>query len=258
MSNRKQQFANEEIYHIVVRRIGDDLLFKNIDDYYRGIFSIYEFNNKKTVSISRRRRDIQSTKKFLKFQELQSVQGRTLNKSIQDRTLKLSDNRELLVEILTFCFMPNHIHLLVRQLKDGGISKFMQKLGTGYPGYFKRKYNLERRGHFFQERFVAVHIKTDEQLKAVFAYIHTNPLSLIEPKWKKGEIKNIKKAIKFLENYKWSSYLDYIGKKNFPSITERKFLLETMGEEQGCKDFINNWIRYKGEIKKFPELFLEE
>jgi putative transposase len=152
--------------------------------------------------------------------------------------------------------MPNHIHLLVRQIKEGGISKFMMKLGAGYGGYYNRKYG--RKGHLFQNRFSSVHIKDDDQLKIVFIYIHTNPLSLIEPGWKEIGIKNPERAIKFLEEeYRWSSYFDYIGKKNFPSMTNRDFLLEVMGGEDGCKDAIKNWVLYHKDLSDFNNLFLE-
>jgi putative transposase len=242
MPYRKQQFVNGEIYHIVARRIESNLLYKDNDDCYRGIFSIYEFNNNKPITIRECR--------------VARAQIKKVNKINKD-SIPLIDNRDILVEILAFCLMPNHIHLLLRQFRDNGISNFMQKFGAGYSAYFKNKYNLKQKGYFFQGRFVAVHIKTDEQLKTVFVYIHTNPVSLIEPKWKETGIKNPEKAIEFVKNYKWSSCSDYIGKKNFPSVTEREFILKIMGGSEGCKEFIEDWIRYKGEIKKFANLVLE-
>ena len=243
MPIRKEQLVNNEIYHIVIRGIADSLIFKNISDYYRGIFSIYEFNDIKPVEIRERRQD--------------RLRIKRMNKIYRSPPSAV-DIRDLLVEILAFCFMPNHIHLLLRQLKDGGITKFMSKLETGYAKYFRQKYGQISKGYFFQGRFVSVHIKTDEQLKIVFVYLHTNPTSIIEPKWKEIGIKDPKKVIKFLENdYRWSSYFDYLGKKNFPSVTEREFMLKVMGGEQGCKDFMENWIKYKGEIREFPELILD-
>jgi len=53
------------------------------------------------------------------------------------------------------------------------------------------------------------------------------------------------------------SYPDYIGKKNFPSVTNREFLLKVMGGEKGCREFVENWIKYKGEIKIFSSIALE-
>lgn len=237
MPYRSEQFVNNEIYHIVLRAIDDNLIFKDTNDYYRGIFSVYEFNDIKPVSIKKRRES------RIRFKE-----GR-------GRTSTFIDERDKLVEILCFCFMPNHIHLLLKQIKDDGVTEFMRKFGTGYGGYFNRKYN--RKGYVFQNRFKDVHIENDDQLRTVFTYIHTNPISLIEPNWKEMGIKESEKVIKFLEDYKWSSYPDYIGKKNFPSVSEREFMLKIMGGEQGCRDFVENWVRYKGEIRKFTSLALE-
>lgn len=234
MPIKRPQLVNNEIYHIVTRGVGNSLIFKDKNDYYRGIFSLYEFNTRESIVIREKRKQRKASK--------------------ANREL-FSDSRELLVEILTFYLMPNHIHLLVRQIKDNGITQFMRKFGAGYAAYFNKKY--DRKGHLFQGRFRAVHIKTDEQLKIVFVYIHTNGISLIEPKWKEKVIENPEEVIEFLENFKWSSYSDYIGRKNFPSLTKRDFLLDVMGEVEGCRDFINNWVRYKGEIKGFKDVELE-
>jgi len=240
---KRPQFVNDEIYHVVLRAIDENLIFKDTDDYYRGIFSIYEFNTTKPVSIKEQRKIRTRIKK--------AARGLTSGNSVVFE----KDEREKMVEILSFCFMPNHIHLLLKQLKNNGVTDFMRKVGTGYAGYFNRKYN--RKGHVFQNRFLAVLIKDDNQLKIVFTYVHANPISLIEPNWKEVGIKESEKTIGFLENYKWSSYQDYIGKKNFPSVTERKFLSEIMDKEQGCKNFIENWIEYKKEIKDFGDAQLE-
>lgn len=235
MPIKRPQLINDEIYHVVVRATGDSLLFKNIDDYYRGIFSIYEFNNQNPIEIRVRR---EQRKKEKANGERFSV-----------------DLRKCFVEIFVFCFMPNHVHLILKQIENSGISSFMRKFGAGYAGYFNKKY--KRKGPLLS-KFRAVHIKTDEQLQNCFAYVHVNPLSLIEPGWKEKGIKLSKKAIKFLEeDYKWSSYWDYIGKKNFPSITERKFILETMGGEKGCRNVVKNWIEYKKEIKTLENIIIE-
>lgn len=238
MPYRQQQFAKGEIYHVVLRSIDNNLLFRDIDDYYRGIFSIYEFNTTESVTIRERR------------------EARVKIKQVSRGPTSVTDKRSKLVEVLAFCLMPNHPHLLLRQIKNDGITKFMRKIGTGLAGYLNRKY--DRKGHVFQNRFSAVHIKDESQLKNVFVYIHTNPIALIEPEWKEKGIKDPEKAIKFLEEYKWSSYPDYIGKNNFPSVTDRGFILEVMGGKQACKEFVENWMRYKGEISEFTELALEE
>ena len=133
MPYRKEEFANGEIYHVVLRAIDNNLIFKDIDDYYRGIFSIYEFNNANPVDIWLRRQQ-RKKEKLLEVLEGPSFQ---------------TPERDLLVDVLAFCFMPNHIHLLLRQIRDGGITKFMSKVGTGYAVYFNKKY--QRKGYVFQD-----------------------------------------------------------------------------------------------------------
>jgi putative transposase len=234
MPIKRPQFVNGEIYHIIIRGAGDALVFKDKKDYYRGIFSLYEFNNTNSVLIRDRRRARAHAKK-------------------NNKREPSSATYEKWVEIFAFCFMPNHIHLLLKQIKNQGISEFIRKFGAGYVGYFNKRYN--RKGPLFI-KFRAVRIKTDEQLQIVFTYIHTNPISLIEPNWKEEGIKDKEKVIEFLENYKWSSYRDYLSKKNFPSLTQRDFLLKVMGQSQGSKDFIESWINHKKQFY-FNELFLE-
>ena len=241
MPRQLTKLVNDEIYHIVIRAVGDSMIFKNEDDYYRGIFCIYEFNNTDSVQIWRRRRDRITEKKFEK-----SVVSPTYNKLPVDK-------RDKMVEVLAFCFMSNHIHLLVKQLKEGGISRFMKKVGGGYANYFNKKY--DRKGHLFNQ-FRAIHIKTDEQLWNVFVYIHANPISIIESGWKENGIKNPEKVTGFLENYKWSSYRDYIGKENFKSVTQRDFILDVLGEEVGCRQVLEDWIKYR-KIKDFGDIVLE-
>ena len=238
MPYRKEQFVTGEFYHAVIRGIDGNKIFKDIDDHYRGIFSMYEFNNAKPVLIKDRRKIRAHFKKIIKKEK--------------DNPPAFIDSRDKLVEVVVFCIMPNHLHLLLRQLKEGGIIKFMRKLGAGYGRYFNIKY--KRKGYVFQNRFVAVRIKDDNQLKIVFAYIHSNALSLIMPKWKEKGIKNLKKAVQFLECYKWSSYQDYIGKQNFPSVTERAFILEVVGGRGGCQKFMNDWLKYRGKIKEEEKL----
>ena len=234
MATPIRQFENGEVYHLILRGVDGRVIFQDENDHFRGIFSLYEFNNSNPVDIGKRRLIRANLKK--KSGPLGSPDFLKKIGEIE------ATRRDMLVEILAFCFMPNHIHLLVRQLKNDGISKFMNKFG-GYAHYFNQKY--ERKGHLFQDRFQSVHIKDDEQLKTAFVYIHTNPVSLVEPGWKEKGIKNLEEVINFIENYKWSSYADYIGGKNFPSLTSRDFLLEVMEGVEGCRKFVNGWLEYK-------------
>ncbi len=229
MPIRKTLF-NGGIYHVIVRGVADMSIFKNDQDRFRMVFSLYEFNNDRPVAM----KDVRKKRRDAQKGSIEKSRGRVSGNL---------ERRDPFVEILAFCFMPNHIHLLLKQVKDNGITRFMRKLGTGYAGYFNKKH--ERKGYLFQGRFKSINIQNDNQLRVVFSYIHTNPVSLIKHSWKENGIADLSKTIKFLENYKWSSYLDYIGKENFPSVSLRNSLLEALGGVKGCKKFIDDWLKHK-------------
>jgi len=136
--------------------------------------------------------------------------------------------------------MPNHFHLLIKQRGTGGIVTFMQKLGTGYTNYFNKKY--DRVGSLFQGRFKAVLVEEDRHFIHLPYYLHANPLSISEPHWFEKSIRDVKKAARFLDSYRWSSHLDYLGKKNFPSVTQRDFLLAFFGGATQYKKDMFRWL----------------
>ena len=213
---KKPVFINGQICHVYNRGVDKRQTFMEKGDYFRFIHDLYEFNDEAPAlhPLSQPRRSPNTSEvELLKI-------GR-------------SRKRELLVEILVFCLMPNHFHLLLRQIKEKGIERFMQKQGTGYTNYFNKKY--ERSGALFQGRFKAVLVEDDAQLLHLPYYIHCNPIDLIEPNWRERGIGEPKKVMEFLESYRWSSFPDYIGKKNFPSVTSRDFIAEIVGRPRNTK-----------------------
>ena len=234
MPRTKRYFENGKIYHVILRRMGNELLFKDQNDYFRMIFYLYECNTPKNIVLR-----LQREKR--KAEKLAQVKGQT--------PVHFHSKRELLVEIFAFCLMPNHIHLLLRQIVDKGISKFIQKVASGYSAYFNLKYKTQFRGHFYHDRFTAVPIDNDHQLQLVFVYIHTNPISLVEPGWKELKVDNPENALDFLQKYRWSSYLDYIGKKNFPSVLQKESLAQIFSFEN-LQELVKQWVNYKHNLSE--------
>jgi putative transposase len=104
--------------------------------------------------------------------------------------------------------MPNHFHILITQPEDGDISKFMQKLSTAYVMYYNKKY--KRTGGLFEGKFKSQHLNSDRYLKYLFSYIHLNPIKLIDREWKDMDIRNKTVALQYLQEYQYSSFLDYL------------------------------------------------
>jgi len=98
------------------------------------------------------------------------------------------------VELHAYCLMPNHFHLLVKQISKNGMSKLINVVSSQYSLYFNNKY--EREGTIWQGTYKAVLVKTEEQYVHLSRYIHINPSSLSR-----------------LEEYPYSSYSTYIGQK---------------------------------------------
>ena len=148
-----------------------------------------------------------------------------------------------IVDIGAYCLMPNHFHILIREQSEGGISLFMQKLSTAYAMYFNKRY--QRRGALFEGRFKARHAAKDEYLKYLFAYIHLNPVGIIDANWKKHRITNKKKAAEFLKMYKYSSYLDYLheGTSRIENSILNKLAFPAYFEKSNdFKDYLNDWM----------------
>ena len=232
---QKPQFVENQIYHIYNRGVEKRDIFLDDKDYLRFIHDLFEFND----------RDPAFNVAYYFNSKSKEVKSQYLEKERKPR--------KLLVEILLFTLMPNHFHLLLKQKQENGIVKFMQKLGTGYTNYFNKKY--DRVGGLFQGRFKAVLINEEAHFIHIPFYFHTNPIDLI---YESSTSIDWRGQIEFLENYRWSSFLDYIGKKNFPSVTSRKFLLEFWGGEKEYRKETEKWLRERDEnIDKIKEITLE-
>ena len=126
----------------------------------------------------------------------------------------------LLVSIGAYCLMPNHFHILLTPCVEGGVSLFMKKLTTAYSMYFNNRY--ERTGSLFEGRYKASIADNDVYLKYLYAYIHLNPLKLIQPEWKTNGVGDVHEAKKYLRLYNFSSYKEYIGETR-----KEKLILDT-------------------------------
>ncbi len=254
MPKRKVEFINNEIYHVIMRGVDGRQIFMDDEDRWRGIFGLYEFNNANPVTIREQRKKRKQLKESLKQLSRDRDSGKfpRVPVSVGNGEILNSeiDPRKRLVDIFAFVFMPNHIHLLLRQISQNGLTFFARKFGVGYAMYFNSRY--DRKGSLFQGRFEAKIIEDDEYLKTMFLYIHTNPVSIVEPGWKDTGVKNLKETIKFLEEYRWSSYLDYLSKENFPSVSCREFLSKIFIDKEKIRESVKAKI-INGSCKRFPE-----
>lgn len=225
---RKDPFITGEYYHVYNRGIDKRVIFKLQRDYERFLMLLHVANSAEKTGL---RLDDILNKQHKKFHEV-----------------LLLDRGEPLVSVGAWCLMSNHFHLLVRQEVDGGITKFMKKLGTGYSMYFNIKY--ERKGALFGGLFKSKLIGVDDNyMRHLFGYIHLNPLGIKFSDWEKDMGSYGKKEMKeFLENYRYSSYPDHTGEERAENnLLNKKQFPEYFTSTNDFKDFVENYLVGKEE-----------
>lgn len=217
---RKDPFINGEYYHIYNRGIDKRIIFNENKDYERFIMLLYISNSNEEKSF-----------------RLDNLINH-IKKSFSE--IMILDKGEPLVSIGAWCLMPNHFHILVKQEVDGGITKLMKKIGTGYSMYFNIKY--DRQGALFGGPFKSKLIGQDDNyLRQLFAYIHLNPLDINFSGWNKST--NSKELKDFLESYKYSSYLDFIGSDRVESsILNRTAFPDYFLSQKSFKEFVEQYF----------------
>jgi putative transposase len=204
--------APGEYQHIFDRGMQKQPTFEIDADYLRFLFLILTFQGEKTI-------------KNISREIKQSVQSRTLH---IDQDLKKEILKNRMVELVAFCLVPNHFHLMLRELVEGGISKYMQRVLTAYVKYFNLRH--DKSGYLFQGKYKSVHIEDDRQLMHTSAYIHKHPCEL--GSWLGKE-----------DKYPWSSYQDCIGENRFDKLLVTDIITERYIEEKGTfsyKKFVSS------------------
>jgi len=214
MPYRVVPFVDLDYYHLYNRGVEKRSIFLNDRDYQRFLQTVfyYQFSD-------------------LKFRF--SRRDSPLNKNF--------NNHPKSVEIICYCLMPNHFHLLVRQMKDGGIHKCMQRTLNSYTKYFNTKHN--RVGPLLQGAFRAVPIETDLQLMHISRYIHLNPY--------------VSHLAEDLKTYPYSSYRGFIGMED-DFLFNKQPVIDFFKNTRDYKEFVVGHGDFARELETMKHLLMEE
>jgi len=223
MTLRNIIFVNTEIYHVYNRSIAGQPIFKNDRTNTRAVevFSYYRYNNPP-----------------LRFSHLPRLKPE--EKSKYFKNLESKNGKQ--VEILAYSLMPNHYHLLLKQISDNGIPTFTGTFQNSYAKYFNKR--SRRTGALFQNMFKAVRIETDEQFMHVARYIHLNPFSSCV-------VKSIEEAV----NYNWSSFRDYLERNS--KLINTNLLLGLFSSLDKFKSFHLDHADYQKTLEGIKHLDLD-
>jgi putative transposase len=204
MPGRDIALANDQIYHVFNRGVNSQKIFNCERDYFQFIDRMKYYQN------------IDLPIRYSHLQDL-SLEIRT------DITNRLWANKDFLVEIISYCLMPNHFHLILKQLADDGISKFISNLSNSYTRYYNVK--SKRVGPIFQGKFKAVEVEGDEQLCHLSRYCHLNPYSA-------GIVNSIDELIA----YPYSSLGEYLGERY--GIGQSDIILSQFADRSAYREFV--------------------
>lgn len=223
MPYRKTLFNTGYYYHIFNRSVNKISIFSPQNSFARIIEALDYFRFENTPFT------------FSKYYKLQEKERNKILANLQKKA-------EFLVEIVAFCIMSNHFHLLLKQLKKNGIRTYTSNLQNSYAKYYNLKY--QREGALFQGRFKVVFVEGDDQLLHLSRYIHLNPHS-------SGIIKNLNDLI----NYPWTSLPQYLRvNKGFchPNI-----VLDQFKDSTSYKKFVFNQADYQKQLENIKHLILD-
>lgn len=150
------------------------------------------------------------------------------------------DLADKLATIIAYCLMPNHFHLIIRQEKDKGIKRFMQRTSNSFAHYFSIKY--KNRGPVFESSFKAIRIETDEQLVHLSRYIHLNPATAY--------------LVEDPKEYSFSSYKIYLGEEQ-SEIINPSIVLNQFSSSKKYKRFVLDQKNYQRKLDLIKYLLLE-
>lgn len=221
MPKRHFLLVNNEIYHVYNRSIGNTEIFtgKREIERFTELLDFYRFPQKL---------------RFSKYREL--------SPELKELYL-LQARKELpLVSIWAYAIMPDHFHLLIKQLADNGIKTFVSNIQNAYAKYMNIK--KKRRGSLFLNPFRAKHIDDDSVLVHVSRYIHLNPVTAYMFEFKNLTVSSL------------TSFPYYFGRMNKSPelLIDNSFLLERFRGGKAYRDFVANQVDYQrklGQIKKY-------
>lgn len=159
--NSLKQYLENGYYHLYNRGVEKRLIFQDKQDYSVFLSYLKEYllpKDEKTL-----------------LNRLSGIDTTWAEKDKILKALRLNNYSDEIL-LLGFCLMPNHFHLLIKQLMIDSIDRFISSIGTRYTMYFNRKY--KRVGSLYQGVYKAVLVSTDEQLLQLSRYIHRQALNL--------------------------------------------------------------------------------
>ena len=220
---KRDPLITGQVYHIVSRSISNFKIFNSQKKYERGLNLIQYFQI------------ANPPEKFSNLLRLNEVKKSGFQKYF-DSTLKGQKKR---VKIIAYCLMPTHVHLLLKQLEDHGISNYISNFLNSFSRYFNIRH--KRKGPLWESRFKSILVDDDSYLLHLTRYIHLNPATA--------------RLVSKPEKWQFSSYREYLG-DNSINLANYRGLVEVV--PKSYKKFVNDRIDYQRKLTQIKNLILDQ
>ena len=162
--------------------------------------------------------------------------------------------QEPLVNVVCYALVENHYHLLLEELQENGISKFMKRFGIAMSKYYNQKYKTA--GNLFQGKYRGKVVNADEYLSYVSVYIQVKNILEVYLGGLSAALQNFSKAFQWAKEYPFGSLGDYTGVRNFPIV--QKSILGSMFKISGSYEkFAKECFRGMNLEEKINKLTME-
>lgn len=126
------------------------------------------------------------------------------------------EERDPLVRVHAFIIMRNHFHLILEEIREGGISLFMQKLGTGITNRYNTRYGTS--GSLFQGKYKYIVVDEENYLQNLGLYVQVNNAFELYPGGYGRAISEFDEAFDFACDYRFGSLSHYAGTHKTPIV----------------------------------------
>jgi putative transposase len=217
---RKNPLCTGQYYHVYSKSINHFQIFNSPEEYTRFLYLLRYYHYKDLpFSFSQMTKTCQ-----LKQIPLETKITETINNKISR------------VDIIAYCLMPTHFHLILYQTESQGIEYFIRDLCCAYSHYFNLRH--KRKGPLWQNRFGSSCLYTHQEVLETSRYVHLNP------------------STAYLTNHpaQWAytSFHEYIDKNSTQSICNTNALLEKMTPSI-YEHFVTSYIEEQRQIKTYPD-----
>lgn len=231
---RVEPYGVGSVMHVTKRGTRGAKIVIDMNDHWRFVRSLYILNDE--------------------YQDRNWVRE-TMGKPLFERPAHWPE-RKPLVAVLAWTLMPNHFHLLLYEINEGGMAKFMQRLCGSMSAHFNEKYN--ETGSLFQGAYKSRTVDTDSYLNYVLSYIVVKNVFELYPKGLAKAVGEFDKAWQWAENFPFSS-LTTISKNQFSTIIDHTMLdsfgLVNKNFQHNSKAMLSGHLRLED---KFRDLILED